>query len=285
MKNDAPYNFYDDIVAQLRDLWWPKRYPLLLLPLALLIAGFVLAYEHAYAIVQQEASGSSFFATLLGMGHAYFSFNLFYFPALVVVNLFTLHLIKPNANGEPVNVAGALLSSIGWKFFKLLPLLVLWMICQFIIAIFIVLIGLIAILSRGHVGGGAAKSLFTAITVFVTIMFTLLFTITPGMVMDGKGMFASLKTMNGYMKKYYGRVLLKAFIGMAVYALLAYVVLHVLDWVVRQFNLDYPLAIFYATWCIVLLFVFYVQLKFGEFYLKCATENSAAHGLQPGHHK
>lgn len=272
MKNDAPYNFYDDIVAQLRDLWWPKRYPILVLPLVLMVAGFVLAYEHAYVIVQQEASDSSFFTNLLGMAHAYFSFNLFYFPVVVVVNLFTLHLIKTTASGEPVHVARALLQSIGWKFFKLLPLLVVWMVGQFIIAMFIVFIGLIAILSRGHVGGGAANRLFTAIMVFVTMMLMLLFTITPGMVIDNQGMFGSMRTMSGYLKKYYGRLMLKAFVCIVAYALLLWVAVNTIDEVQRAFNLDYPLATFYAFWGVVLLMVFYVQLKFGEFYMKCSAE-------------
>ncbi|MBL7778369.1 MAG: hypothetical protein JNK66_08770 [Chitinophagales bacterium] len=258
--------------ALLNDLWWPGRYPLLVLPLALMFAGFVLAYKHAADIVQNEAAGQSFFAALLGTVHAYLSFNLYYFPALVVVNLFTLHLLQATFSGKPVNVAGALLKSVGWKFFKLLPLLLIWMVFQVVFAVFIFIVGLLMALSRGHVGRGAVGKLFQAIALFTIIMQLLLFVVTPGMVVSGEGIFTSIRTMRGYMGRYFDRLRIKGFMYLLVHALLLWLVVNAGEWGQNAGLIDSPQVQLYAVWAVAMWFVFFIQLKLGEFYIKCAAE-------------
>jgi len=96
----------------------------------------------ALSIIEKSATEDSFFMQIVEFAAGYFTFSLLYFPAVIITNLWSLHLVKQLHEQQPVNVLSAFFKSIGLKFFLLIPLMFVWMFFQMLFAFFLLIIGI-----------------------------------------------------------------------------------------------------------------------------------------------
>lgn len=267
-------SFADNLIATVQsEIRWFARMKKMLVPFIIMILAFALAFKLAMNVMQDSAEEHSFFYLMLHFSANYIAFNLVYCPAVIIINLWILYLLKQKEQQQPIQLWSALVESIGFKFIWLTPFIFVWMFFQLVFLFFFVLIGTLAALSRGSAGGGAMSKLIGGIASISIMLEMLLFVVTPGMVFDDLGFFSSFGKMRGYMSAHYKKISEKVFHYLIPLFILYYLIGVLPGKLFSNLRIDAPYYTGFVAGFIVMAFVFLIQIKAGQFYLWCKQES------------
>lgn len=226
---------------------------------------FVIALAGIYnktASIFNGIGTDSFADFLFGTLKGTFLFSLMLCPVIVIINLWALNLLKQYHNLEEVSIIKTFFKAIGWKFFVLIPFMLIWLLGQLFFVFILLFFAFLSGLSRGAIGGSAIGKLINIILLVSLLFVFLLFLITPGMVLENVNPFRSLKNMYSNIKMHSDIIRTK----LGVYMLSLVVV----------FFVSYYTS-FAITGVFLLLSLYMVQIKAGQFYLWAKEQHAVSH--------
>jgi hypothetical protein len=234
-----------------------SQIPAILLPFACWIVGTVYVFIKSVSVFNNVSSGS-FVDFLIEVFESIIIFNLLFCPLIIIINLWTLYIVKQHQEEQKSNVFSALFSIIKFRFILLLPFVFIWMFAQGITAALLVFVAMLAGVSRGSVGNKLFGGLFAGIFSITMFLMCFLFFATPGMVFDNLNIFSSIKKMYTYINRYKERITYVASASVIFFVVLVFVL---------YFLLSESGIYLYVMSALVLSFVFYMQLRIAQFYL------------------
>lgn len=238
-----------------------KHQPKLFVPFMFFVLSLIGIYNKTASIFNGVGTGS-FADFLFGTLKGTFLFGLMLCPVIVIINLWVLNILKQYHNQQEASIIKAFFKAIGWKFFVLIPFIFIWLFGQLFFVLILLFFGFLAGLSRGAIGGSVIGKLINVILLVSLLFVFLLFLITPGMVLENMNPFSSLRYMYSNMRTHSDIIRCKV----GVYILSLVVI----------FFISYYTS-FAITGVFLLLSLYMVQIKAGQFYLWSKEQHTVSH--------